>query len=253
MALFTDGLVSGMEDLTAQDTQLTTVANVEGIDVTQKLALAQEELEIDIITLLRGSRPAEEAFWLRAVPRIENVVVTPPLKLWHTFRTLEMVYGDAYSSQLNDRYAAKRDQFRERASAAYERLLLLGIGIAWSPVPRAGQPQTATAAGSLANGTYYVSMTWVNSKGAEGSPSVPTAIATSANTFAVQPAAAPACAAGWNVYVGMDPETLSRQNIQPIATAQAWVQPNTIASGSGPGWGQPPDCLLPMPRVILRG
>jgi hypothetical protein len=38
MALFTDGPVAGMEDLMAQDTQLTNVANVEGIDVTQKRA-----------------------------------------------------------------------------------------------------------------------------------------------------------------------------------------------------------------------
>ena len=45
--------------------------------------------------------------------RSRQVVVTPPLKLWHTFRTLEMVYGDAYNSQLNDRYAGKRDEFHE--------------------------------------------------------------------------------------------------------------------------------------------
>jgi len=124
-----------MEDLTAQDTQLSNVASVEGIDVTQKLVLAQEELALEITTLLSGSRRAEQAFWLAAQPTIADVVVTPALKLWHTFRTLEMVYGDAYSSQLNDRYAAKRDQFHERANWAYERLLLLGIGIAWFPIP----------------------------------------------------------------------------------------------------------------------
>ena len=130
MALFTDGLMSGMEDLAAQDTQLTNVANVEGIDVTQKLVLAQEELALEITALLTGSRCGDQAIWLQAQPRINNLVVTPALKLWHTFRALEMVYGDAYSSQLNDRYAAKRDQFHERAKWAYERLLLLGMGIA---------------------------------------------------------------------------------------------------------------------------
>ena len=44
---------------------------------------------------------------LAAPPSIEQVVVTPPLKLWHIFRTLEMVYRDAYNSQLNDRYAGQ--------------------------------------------------------------------------------------------------------------------------------------------------
>ena len=166
MALFTDGLVSAMEDLIAQDSQLGNVASVEGIDVTQKLGLAQEELALEIITLLSGSRRAELAVWLSTQPKIENVVVTPVLKLWHIFRTLEMVYEDAYSSQLNDRYAAKRDQFRKRATWAYERLLLLGIGIAWSPIPRAQLPQVVNAAGSLPDATYYASMTWTNALGA---------------------------------------------------------------------------------------
>jgi hypothetical protein len=25
------------------------------------------------------------------------------------------------------------------------------------------------------------------------------------------------------------------------------------SGGSEPGWGQSPDCLMPMPRIILRG
>jgi len=254
MALFRDGLVSGLEDLTAQDTQLSNVANVEGIDVTQKLALAQEELALEITTLLSASRGAERAFWLNARPTIDNVVVTPALKLWHTFRALEMVYGDAYSSQLNDRYAAKRDQFHERSAWAYERLLLMGMGIAWAPVPRSKQPQVVSAAGSLPDGTYYVSMTWVNGNSEEGAPSIPATITTAGSTLLVEPAAAPACATGWNVYAGSDPDALSRQNAAPLAVSQTWLQPNTIAgTGSGPGWGQAPNCLMPTPRVILRG
>jgi len=254
MALFTDGLVSGMEDLTAQDTQLTNVASVEGIDVTQKLALAREELAVEIATLLGGSHRAGDAFWLTAAPKIDNVVVTPPLRLWHTFRTLELIYGDAFSSQLNDRYGAKRDQFHERAGWAYERLLALGLGIVWSPVPRAKPPLVASAAGNLANGTYYVAMTWVNGKGEQGAPSVATGITTATCTLSVQPGEPPSCATGWNVYVGSDPEVLWRQNVSPIALCQNWVQPNAIVSGgTGPGCGQEPDCLMPIPRVILRG
>jgi hypothetical protein len=254
MALFTDGLMSGMEDLAAQDTQLTNVANVEGIDVTQKLVLAQEELALEITALLTGSRCGDQAIWLQAQPRINNLVVTPALKLWHTFRALEMVYGDAYSSQLNDRYAAKRDQFHERAKWAYERLLLLGMGIARFPVPRAREPQVVNAAGSLANSTYYVAMTWLNSKAEEGAPSVATPITITGSTLLVQPAPPPASATGWNVYLGTDPANLSRQNGSPIPIAQMWLQPNTVSSGeSGPGWGQPPNYLMPVPRVILRG
>jgi hypothetical protein len=254
MALFTDGPISGMVDLTAQDTQLTNVASVEGIDVTQKLFLAQEDLALEIATLLSGSRRADEGLWLPAQPKLENVVVTPPLKLWHTFRSLEMVYGDAYSSQLNDRYAAKRDQFRERAAWAYERLLLLGLGLVKVPIPRAGEPQVVSAEGSLANGTYYVAMTWMGTTNEEGSLSIVTAITTTGSTLLVQPATPPASASGWNVYVGTDPAALSRQNAAPIATGQAWLQANAISgSGNAPGRGQSPNYMMAMPRMILRG
>ena len=114
MALFTDGAISSIEDLTGHDTQLLNVANVEGIDVTRKLALAQEELGVEVAGLL-GRRCYRAT---GAPPAIEQVVVTPPLKLWHVFRTLEMVYRDAYHSQLNDRYAGKRDEYREMAKWA---------------------------------------------------------------------------------------------------------------------------------------
>ncbi len=254
MALFTDGPIAGMEDLMAQDTQLTNVANVEGIDVTQKLFLAQEELALEITILLRASGRAEQAIWLSAQPNIGNVVVTPALKLWMIFRTLESVYGDAYSSQLNDRYSAKRDRFQERAKWAYERLLLIGIGMAGSPIPQAVAPQVVSAEGSLANSTYYVAMTWTNSKGEEGAPSVLTPITTTASSWLVQPAPPPSSAVGWNVYAGTDPGALTQQNGSPIAVSLTWLQPNAIASGgNAPGCGQSPNYLMPVPRVILRG
>ena len=52
MALFTDGAFTSIEDLRGHDTQLLNVATVEGIDVTRKLALAQEELGIEVEGLL---------------------------------------------------------------------------------------------------------------------------------------------------------------------------------------------------------
>ena len=104
MALFTDGEVSTIEDLRGYDTQLLDVANIEGIDVTRKLQLAQDEISVELATLLaRAAR-----FTVPLDPG--RVVVTTPLKLWHTFLALELVYRDAYGSQLNDRYAGKRDE-----------------------------------------------------------------------------------------------------------------------------------------------
>jgi hypothetical protein len=131
MALFTDGPVSAIEDLAAQDSQVLNVAGVEGIDLTRKLAVAQEAVAIDLEAVLRkhGGGPG-----IPGAYRLSHVAVTPALRLWHTYRTLEMVYGDAYYNQLNDRYANKRDHFSGLGKWAYERLILTGVGIVPRPL-----------------------------------------------------------------------------------------------------------------------
>src|SRR5450432_360793 len=115
MALFTDGPASSIEDMTARDSQLLTVANVEGIDVTQKSALAQDEIALELSIMLSSLSYVNQPIWTTPQATIEGVVVTAALKMWHTLRALELVYRDAYNNELNDRYAGKRDQFREMA------------------------------------------------------------------------------------------------------------------------------------------
>lgn len=262
MALFTDGPVSSIDDLAGQDSQLLEVANVEGIDVTRKLALAQDELALELGTLLTRLSPLEQPLWCSAwysaSPKVTSVVVTPALKLWHAFRTLEMVYRDAYNSQLNDRYAGKRDQFHEMAAWAHEKLIQTGIGIAPDPVPQAATPDVVTAQGpegaALAGGTYYVTMAWINGAGEEGACAVPAAIPVAESTLLVRPGQAPETATGWNVYVGAAPNTMALQNQSPIAAGQTWLQPNTLnTAGRGPGSGQSPSYMRPVPRAIQRG
>src|SRR5579872_4630479 len=153
MALFTDGPPSAIEDLAALDSQLLAVAGVEGIDVTQKLRLAHEDLAIELSGTLRS---------------LNRIAVTPALKLWHTCRTLEMFYADAYNSQLNDRYAGRRDQFHHAARTAYDRLLRIGLGIVNLPVPQAAAPSISAVTGSpLPDGTYYAAIAWTNRLGEE--------------------------------------------------------------------------------------
>ncbi len=69
MALFTDGPISCMEDLTAQDSQLSNVASVEGIDVTQKIAIAQEQVAMDLLTALNRFGYADQVIWLAPQPK----------------------------------------------------------------------------------------------------------------------------------------------------------------------------------------
>jgi len=254
MALFADGTISGLDNLAGQDSQVLNIASEEGIDLTQKMALASGEIELELNSILESLKLATWPFSLTLEPTVSNIVVTPPLQLWHTYRTLEMVYSDAYGDQLNDRYAAKRDQFHESASWARETLIQSGLGICLNPVPQPGAPLLSATAGNLANGTYYVTTTWVNGAGQESASGIPDAITTSGTTFEVRVGAPPGNVAGWNVYVGQTPGTMVIQNDEPIPSGQGWQQPAALKdAGLTPGTGQAPDFLKPIPRVLQRG
>lgn len=254
MALYTDGPPSSIEDLSAQDSQLLDVASTEGIDVTGKLALAHEQVGMEVEALLRRLVPAGHWAPTLATTGIGSVVVTTPLRLWHTYRTLGLVYGDAYYNQSNDRYAHKRDAFEQRAKWAYENVIEAGIGIARNPMPLAETPVVTAAIGPLASGTYYLTASWVNAAGEEGAPAVPTSISVSNQTLLARPGGAPANATGWNVYVGLSPDEMYRQNSAPIAPGAYWLQPGVLlTSGALPGKGQTPTYFQPVPRMIQRG
>jgi hypothetical protein len=245
MALFTDGEISSIGDLQGYDTQLLEVANTEGIDVTRKLQLAQDEISVEVATLLGRLRVPQSA---------DRVVVTAPLKLWHTFLALELVYRDAYNSQLNDRYAGKRDEFHGMAKWAYEKVIQGGLGIANDPVERATTPEVQVCAGGVPDGTYYVAAAWVNAGGGEGAASVPAMIETAGSSFSVRANASRANVKGWNVYVGTAPQSLIQQNNGPLDTDESWAQPGAIQTGGKPAsGGQLPDYLLAVPRLIQRG
>jgi hypothetical protein len=254
MALFTDGPPNSIEDLSAQDSQLLNVANVEGIDVTQKLELAHEELGLELYVLLTRMSYVDQLFWLSPKPNLDTVAVTTALKLWHAFRSLEMVYADAYNSQLNDRYAGKRDEYHQRATWAYDKLVQNGLGIVQLPVARAETPVVVTAAGAVPDGTYYVTMTWVNQDGEEGVSADPAVVTTATSTLLVTPGNPPRNATGWTVFVGQAPDSMTVQNTAPLPTGQTWLQPNSVATTGGrPGNGQRPSYIQPIPRVIQRG
>ena len=254
MALFSDGSVSSMDDLTAQDSQLAAVASVEGIDVTQKLALAYDQLAMELTGLTGRFTVAAERFWMSPVITLSNIAVTPALKLWHSGRTLDLFYGDAYFTQLNDRYKAKQAQFQALSRWAYQKLVQIGVGIVVNPVPQAPTPALNTVPGALPDGTYYVTAAWVGANGQVGAAACPNAVATSTSSFTATPGTAPAAATGWNVYVGPSADSMVQQNGAPLPLNNVWVQPlGLISSGTAPGTGQSPNYYLPLPRTLQRG
>jgi hypothetical protein len=254
MSLFIDGCISGLDDLAAQDSQLLDIASEESINVTQKMVLAQETIGLDLVSMCRGGESFSWPGWLLCEPCLDQVVVTPALKLWHTYLTLEFVYRDAYNDQLNDRYGAKRDQFHLLAESARERLIEIGLGIVPDPVRQAATPQLIAIPGNLPDGTYYATMSWVNQNGQEGASAVPDAITTSTSTFEVQPGNPPDCVAGWNVYVGTAPQAMYLQNTGLLAIGTLWQQPAALTIGGPmPGNGQRPAYKKAVPRLLQRG
>jgi hypothetical protein len=229
---------------------LLNVATIEGIDVTRKLAPALEQLSVEVTDVLYRLGLTGP---MTAAAGIRQVVATPPLRLWHIFRTLEMVYGDAYNSQLNDRYGGKRDEYHEMAKWAYHKVLESGLGTVADPVEQAATPVVGPSAGGLATGNYYVAVAWTNAANEEGASSVPAVIEVAGSSFAVQ-TTAPVNVKGWNVYCGTSPTTMTLQNSSPLVPGGTWVQPDTLTTtGRRAGGGQTPTYRLPLPRQIQRG
>jgi hypothetical protein len=254
MALFVDGPVSSIDDLTHQDSGLLDVAETCGIDVTTKLWLAHEELETDLQLWLDRPRPTlEMAFG--PVLHMEQVVVTPPLKRWGTMQALSLFYRDAYFSQLVDRYQARWDEYSRLTRDAYERFVASGLGIVQSPVHKAAIPVLSTVSGPQPGGTFYGSVAWVNAAGQEGAASDAASITVADNNLmTVSAVSSAADAAGFNVYAGNALNAMVRQNNIPLVPGASFTYvPGFTTAGPAPGSGQRPDVVRPLARTLLRG
>jgi hypothetical protein len=254
MALFADGPVSTIDDLTNQDSGFLEVAQTCGINATTKLELAHEELATDLQLWLDRPRPALDLVW-NPIPRTEQVVVTPQLKRWETMQALAMFYRDAYFSQLVDRYQARWDEYSRLSRDAYEKFVASGLGIVLNPVPRASIPVLGAVAGPQQGGTFYASVAWVNVEGQEGATSVAASITVADNNLmTVSAVNAPSNVTGFNVYAGSALNGMVAQNNIPLPPGGSFTYvPGFATEGRRPGMGQRPDVVLPLTRTILRG
>jgi hypothetical protein len=246
--LFTDSPAITLQDLADHETVILETAHTEGINLTVKIGLARDETGLQL----------QSQFPQLGLVNIDltNVVVTPALRLWLIFHTLEIVYRDAFYNQLNDRYKAKWNEYKELSSFATQLLYRIGIGTVADPVPQAAHPQLSLVAGSLTAGKYFVVVTWKNINGEEGGPSEMTALDVPAfSTLQVEAIKPPPNATSWNVYVGSTPDSLFLQNLATLGVTANWIAPFAVllTSGPQPGTGQRPEFLSPGPRILLRG
>ena len=238
------------------------VASAEGIDITVKLSLAQTELGAELLAADARSpfSPASSSIWwpgivLTSSLQLGSIVVTPPLQMWHTFHTLELIYRDAYYNQLNDRYLGKWNAYKDLSKWASGLLIQTGVGIVADPVPIAQSPQIGIVAGTLSASTYFVQISWLNSRAEEGLASPVNSVAAPNNSsMQVAPPSPLANATGWNVYVGNSLDSITLQNPAPIATNQPWISPTEgLIAGRAPGTGQAPNYFRQLPRYLQRG
>jgi hypothetical protein len=254
MALFNDGPISTTLDLQNYESGILGVASTEGIDLSGKMALAQDEIANEVLLFLLRRVPVWDFQWSERRARgTSDVVVTAPLKQWHVHKALALVYRDAYNNQLNDRYLNKWNEYESLAKASSETYLHIGVGLVGDPLGKPGVPILSAVGGSGGAATYYVAVTWTNTAGQESNPSDLATITTLAGQqMAVTILSPPANAAGWNVYVGQSPDTISLQNAAAIGVNDSWIL-GTLVQGKAAGSGQAPMWYFVDHRIIERG
>jgi hypothetical protein len=252
MAMLLDGPPSSIEDLSARDSDLLPLAVSEGIDLSAKLRLAAADVATSIENMLTAGVSIGSPI---GVPGLRHVAVTPLLKLWHTYASLRLIYQDLYFSRINDRYQAKMSLYREEEAKALDELRTCGLGIVFDPLTQAQAPSVETVAASDRGGTMYVGVAFVNRQSEEGLMSVPIEVDTQDGTAAeIRMTSFIENAVGWNLYAGVAPNILSRQNAQILdCLTTAPLAPGRLSNGTQHRNGQQANQLYPVPRRMLRG
>lgn len=255
MALLTDGTISTLDDLRGYEEAILDVAGSERLDLSRKLVLAQQEIEVELTDFLLQQSPESLSHGAMWRPDLTKVVVTPALRQWHTFHTLALTYRDAYNSHLNDRYRGKWKEYERLARWALTKSFDTGIGMVYEPIAKAASPDLSSVTGNLMGATYWVRVAWTNGAGHEGCPSDPAVISVE-NGSGVLAAVKepPAAAKGWNVYAGYGPDETTLQNSAPLEHGATWLTPDTgLQSGRKAGSGQDPDYFVRRTGVFQRG
>ncbi len=177
------------------------------------------------------------------------------MKRWHALHSLEVVYRDAFNNQLNDRYQAKFNEYRELSRSARSRTYQFGIGLALNPLPQAQIPAFGVVAGLIPATTYFVQVSWVSATGQMGAPSDATTYDAPADSLAVITAVnPPAAATGFNVYMGLTPDAITLQNSAAIAVGSSFTLPGSgLVTGVPPGDGQAADIYVVGGPTLRRG
>lgn len=252
MALFQDGPISSLEDLRVYETSLLETASIEGVSLSNKLALAQQELGGEILRfLIQQLEPTESV----TPSRLANVVATDPLRRWHALRTLSVFFRDVHHNQLNDRYRAKWDAYESEARAAARLLWEVGVGLVRNPLQRPAKPELTLLPSEEEFPQLLLKTTWTAGPSEESSASESVLFdSTSQEKPRITVKDPPQRATGWHVYAGPSEGQLTRQTDTALALTETWVMPwNLPVSGGAVPFGQTPDQYIRLQRLLFRG
>lgn len=249
MALVMDGTISTIEDLRALDSAILDASVGEHIDLTQKLRVADEaiHLELAVFLLRAGNQNGVSG------PGVDlsNVVVTAPLRRWHSLRTLAEFYSDAYNSQFNDRYLGKWKHYSKLTRETADLLFDYGVGAVNYPVPRAPKPliEAGGAGGPVTQ--YYVRVAWRGRQGDNGAQSELAVFpALNGERLAVSAGAPPNSVTGFDVYAGESEDELTQQNTSTVLAGGTWSMPvNGLIQGSAAPPDRRPDYYIRRSRT----
>ena len=255
MSLFTDGIFNQESDLQDREGSILNVAAQEGVDTGAKRALAQEDVGTQVQLFLLRDPWLDPKRLSRRITGLCDVVVSGPLKRWHAEVCIAMIYGDAYSNQLNDRYLAKLKQYEGLARESARRYLQAGVELVYDPIPKATSPQIMAVNGAASSETYYFALAWMNAKGEEGAPSDVASLTTGAGSVPMLAMkTAPQNAVGWSIYGSGDPQALAMQFSGAVPLDLTWTLPVTgLVSGRPPGTGQTAGLFVVNENKIQRG
>lgn len=249
MAIYTDGSTITPENLRAFESAILDVASTEGIDITSKLALAHQELGFDVLLFLAGNgydTPGQLGYVLR----------TEAMTASECYRAIELSYVDAYSSRLNDRYAAKRREYTDRYNAGLTHLMDIGVGLTSRPLPRPrALAVSAVAAGSLGASSYWVAAVRVGHDGEASALSEPALIDVAAGEVPAIASPNPSLhAQGWAVYASPNRDTLARQTPDVLPFGTPWQMPASgLRNDLEPLVEQGPEWFVRRRRILRRG
>lgn len=255
MALFTDGNVTGVDELRAYESDILDLASGAGMELSAKSQLASDEMGIEIEEFLRKRVGDDGSLHSVAGSSLSQVVVTPALERWHALRTLELIFSDLNGRIVGNRFEGKWKEYERRAKWAAETLYRSGVGLVSSPIPRAEPPEIRALPGSLAGVIYHVCVAWKDDRGESGAPSAVRVISVpETGVIGVRATEAPTNAVGFDVYAGETESMMVKQNEAPIGASEEWVMPETgLRDGAEPPTGQEPDLWLRNDRVLQRG